>query len=78
MVILKFSFKGQNVGKIRVARNGKVTLQCLVEESISHNIKGCPLKYKENVDWDSSKATQFRVFFKKMSLETKTKSPMQL
>ena len=68
-------FKGQNVGKIRVGRNGNVTLQCLVEESISHMIKGCPLRYKAVVDWNSPKATKFRAFFKKMSLETKTKSP---
>ena len=26
-------FKGQNVGKVKVGRNGKVTRQCLVEES---------------------------------------------
>ena len=68
-------FKGQNVSKVKVGRNGKVTLQCLVEESTSHKIKGCSLKYKEVVDWDSAKATQFRAFFKNLSLETKTKSP---
>ena len=68
-------FKGQNVGKVRVGRNGKVTLQSIVEESTSHEIKGCPLKYKEVVDWDSADATQFRAFFKNLSLETKTKSP---
>lgn len=68
-------FKGQNVGKVKVGRNGKVTLQCLVEESTSHKIKGCPLKYEEDKDWDSSEATLFRAFFKKLSLETKTKSP---
>lgn len=68
-------FKGQNVGKVKVERNGKVTLQCLVEESTSHKIKGCPLKYKDVVDWNSDQATQFRAFFKSLSLETKTKSP---
>lgn len=68
-------FKGQNVGKVKVGRTGKVTLQCVVEESTTHDIKGCPLKYKEVVDWDSAEATKFRAFFKHLSLETKTKSP---
>lgn len=71
-------FKGQNVGKVRVRKTGSVTnvtLKCVVEESTSHNIKGCPLKYKEVVDWDSKKATQFRAFFKNLSLDIKTKSP---
>ena len=68
-------FKGQNVGKISVRNNGSVKLQCVVEESTSHNIKGCPLKYKEFADWESPEAAQFRSFFKHLSLETKTKSP---
>ncbi|MDE5837999.1 MAG: hypothetical protein K2H39_03005 [Paramuribaculum sp.] len=69
-------FKGQNVGKVGVDRNGKITLQCLVKESKSHDIKGCPLEYKEPTGWDSPKATEFRKFFKiKLSLKTKTKSP---
>ncbi|MDE6582469.1 MAG: hypothetical protein K2K47_08095 [Duncaniella sp.] len=68
-------FKGQNVGKVIVDRNGKVTLKCLVEESTSHNIKGCPLKNGKVAYWDSTEATQFRAFFKSLSLETKTKSP---
>ncbi|MDE6649686.1 MAG: hypothetical protein K2K45_07135 [Muribaculaceae bacterium] len=69
-------FKGQNVGKVGVDRNRKITLQCLVKESKSHDIKGCPLKYKELTGWDSPKATEFRNFFKiKLSLRTKTKSP---
>ena len=68
-------FKGQNVGKISVRNNGNVKLQCVVEESTSHNIKGCPLKYKEFADWKSPEAAQFRSFFKHLSLETKTKSP---
>lgn len=69
-------FKGQNVGKIRVGRNGNVTLQCLVEESTSHDIKDCPLKYKEVVDWHSVKASDFRKFFLyDLPKNTKTKSP---
>lgn len=69
-------FKGQNVGKIRVGRNGNVTLQCLVEESKSHEIKDCPLNYKEGVDWHSVKASDFRKFFlMELSQNTKTKSP---
>lgn len=68
-------FKGQNVGKVKVGRTGKVTLQCVVKESTTHDIKGCPLKYKEVVDWDSAEATKFRAFFKHLPLETKTKSP---
>lgn len=60
---------------MKVGRTGKVTLQCVVEESTTHDIKGCPLKYKEVVDWDSAEATKFRAFFKHLSLETKTKSP---
>lgn len=68
-------FKGQNVGKIRVGRNGNVTLQCLVEESKSHEIKDCPLNYKEVVDWHSVKASDFRKFFlMELSQNTKTKS----
>lgn len=68
-------FKGQNVGKVKVGRTDKVTLQCVVKESTTHDIKGCPLKYKEVVDWDSAEATKFRAFFKHLPLETKTKSP---
>lgn len=69
-------FKGQNVGKIRVGRNGNVTLQCLVEESKSHEIKDCPLNYKEVVDWHSVKASDFRKFFlMELPKNTKTKSP---
>lgn len=68
-------FKGQNVGKVKVGITDKVTLQCVVEESTTHDIKGCPLKYKEAVDWDSAEASKFRAFFKHLSLETKTKSP---
>ena len=52
-----------------------MTLQCVVEESTTHDIKGCPLKYKVPVDWDSAEASKFRAFFKHLSLETKTKSP---
>lgn len=60
---------------MKVGRTDKVTLQCVVEESTTHDIKGCPLKYKEAVDWDSAEASKFRAFFKHLSLETKTKSP---
>lgn len=68
-------FKGQNVAMIKVSANGDIMLKCLVKESKTHNIKGCPLEYKEEVSWDSNKASEFRSFFKKLSIETKTKSP---
>lgn len=72
-------FKGQNVGKVRVRKTGSVTnitLQCVVEESTSHNIKGCPLKYKKVVDWNSPEASQFcRFFLRDLPKNTKTKSP---
>lgn len=69
-------FKGQNVGKVRVGRNGNVTLQCLVKESTSHDIKDCPLKYEKVVDWHSDEASDFRKFFLNvLPKNTKTKSP---
>lgn len=67
-------FKGQNVSKVRVSKN-KITLQCIVNESTSHEIKDCPLAFNETVDWISNKASEFRKFFKGLNLKTKTKSP---
>ena len=67
-------FKGQNVGKIKVTKD-KVILQSLVEESKSHDIKNCPLKYKEETEWLSPQASAFRKFFKTRSVTTRTKSP---
>ncbi len=68
-------FKGQNVGKVKVSKKGNVTLQCVVEDSKSHDIKGCPLKHMETAEWISEKASEFRAFFKHISTETKTKRP---
>lgn len=68
-------FKGQNVCKIIIPKSGDVALQCIVEESESHDIKGCPLRYNEIVEWHSVKASQFRSFFKHLSINTKLKSP---
>lgn len=69
-------FKGQTVGEITVNKNGKINLKSLVnEETPSHEIRECPLKYKEVKPWDSKEATEFRSFFNKLSIETKTASP---
>lgn len=67
-------FKGQNVGKISVRRNGDVVLTSLVKESKSHEIKGI-IPYKVSVDWHSKEASKFRREFRDISKETKTKSP---
>lgn len=68
-------FKGQNVGKISVNREGEISLKCLVDESKSHDIKDCPLSKDVTVDWDSEEATKFREFFNDLPIKTKTKSP---
>ena len=67
-------FKGQTVGKVSVIKNG-VILQSLIQESESHEIKGCPLRYKEKVDWHSKEASNFRAYFRDLSINTQTKSP---
>lgn len=67
-------FKGQNVGKVVVTKNG-IEIQCLVKEAETHNIKGCPLVYEEKVKWHSDEASKFRAFFKALSINTRTKSP---
>lgn len=68
-------FKGQNVGKVVVTKN-EIELQCLVDKDAkTHNIKGCPLAYKEKVKWHSDEASKFRAFFKALSINTRTKSP---
>lgn len=68
-------FKGQNVARIRVSVNGDIMLKCLVKPSKTHNIIDCPLKYNEEVTWNSKEASKFRSFFKHLSIATKTKSP---
>lgn len=68
-------FKGQNVGEIIVSKSGNIALQCIVEDSKAHDIKGCPLRYNEIVDWYSVKASQFRSFFRHLSIDTRLKSP---
>ena len=67
-------FKGQNVGKVFVTKNG-IEIQSLVKEAKTHNIKGCPLSYEEKVKWNSDEASKFRAFFKALSINTRTKSP---
>lgn len=68
-------FKGQNVGKISVKKNGGIKLSSLVAESKSHEINECPLKKEQSVDWKSNEASTFRHYFKHLPDTTKTKSP---
>ncbi|MBD5170724.1 MAG: hypothetical protein HDT07_01770 [Bacteroidales bacterium] len=68
-------FKGQNVGEVFVGKADKTSLRSLVKESKRHDIKDCPiLEGDEPVEWDSSKATEFRKFFSDLPLNTRTKS----
>lgn len=68
-------FKGQNVGKIFVRKNGDIILNSLVSESKLHEINECPLKRVQPVDWKSNEASTFRHYFKHLPDTTKTKSP---
>ncbi|MDE6225636.1 MAG: hypothetical protein K2M25_05810, partial [Muribaculaceae bacterium] len=69
-------FKGQNVGEVYITdKTNKIRLRSLVKDSRSHDIKNCPLSTKNPVDWDSKEASEFRDYFRRLSLDTRTKSP---
>lgn len=63
-------FKGQNVGKVSVNRNGEILLTCL-----SDYFKECPMSKDETKKWMEAEATQFRAYFRDLSSTIKTKSP---
>lgn len=66
-------FKGQNVGKVKVTNNG-INLKCITKESDSHEIKGYPMINNDKDNWHSKEASNFRSFFRDLSINTQTKS----
>lgn len=68
-------FNGQNVGLVFPKREGKLALKILNDSDSKNGIKGLELKKDEIVDWYGEDAAHFRSFFKKLSEDTKTKSP---
>ena len=56
-------FKGQNVGEVRVTKNGIE----LTSKAKSEDFKKCPLSTTNKVKWHSKEASEFRKFFLDLS-----------